>query len=223
MKRIQIQTDYVKLFALFAMTVDHIPKILFATEGFLNDTIGRMAFPLFSFLIIQNFHQLRPIKKYLIRLGGFGLLTYALLYPFNAIGNNVLAEFFWTLLFIEACEQFCSRIKTLYWQVYWLGLLFLMILPFIMISDYNILGFCFIISLYAYMKNKTKINYLAVLICAGMLNCTGVLPVLSTLITVVALLSFIDIKGGKRLIKWWGFYLYYPLHQVLLHSLRVLF
>lgn len=222
MKRIQIQTDYFKLFALLAMTLDHIPKILFA-ECFLNDTIGRMAFPLFSFLIIQNFHQLRPIKKYLFRLGVFSLLAYALLYPFNATTNNVLFAFFWALLFIEACEQLCSRIKSLYWQFYWLGLLFLMILPFIMISDYNILGFCFIISLYAYMKNKTKTNYLAVLVCAGMLNCTGVLPVLSTLITVIALLSFVEIKGGKRLIKWWGFYLYYPLHQVLLHSLRVLF
>ena len=222
MKRIRLQTDYVKLFALVAMTLDHIP-IIFGYNCFLNDTIGRMAFPLFSFLIIQNFHQFHPIKKYLIRLGGFGILSSVLLYPFETIGYSVLFEFFWALLFIECCEQFCSRIKILYWQFYWLGLLFLMILPFIMISDYSIMGFFFLMALYAYMKNKIKLNYLAVLICAGMLNPGSIVSVISTLITTIALLSFVDIKGGKRLIKWWGFYLYYPLHQVLLYSLRVLF
>jgi hypothetical protein len=222
MKRIQRQTDYVKLFALVAMTLDHVPKI-FGYRCFLNDTVGRMAFPLFAFLIIQNFYQFHPIKKYLIRLGGFGILSSVLLYPFETVGYSVLFEFFWALLFIECCEQFCQRVKTFYWQFYWLAILFLMILPFILVSDYSILGFFFLMSLYAYMKNKTKVNYLAVLICATMLNFGGIIPVVSTLITTIALLSFIDIKGGKRLIKWWGFYLYYPLHQVLLYSLRVLF
>ena len=41
MKRIQLQTDYVKLFALVAMTLDHIPKI-FGYNCFLNETVFKV-------------------------------------------------------------------------------------------------------------------------------------------------------------------------------------
>lgn len=53
-RRLTIPVDVAKIFALIAMTADHAPKVL-ALPGIINDTLGRMAFPLFAFLIIQNY------------------------------------------------------------------------------------------------------------------------------------------------------------------------
>ena len=181
MKKLSVSADFLKIIALITMTLDHFSKV-FGVGVFLSDTFGRMAFPIFSFLVIKNLYQYHPVKKYLIRLGGFGILTSVLIYLFNPEQHNVLFTFFWAVLFISVLEYLSVHIYILFWQVYLSGLLFLSLFPFILRADYSIFGFFFLMALYTWFRFPTKLNYGAVLITASAMNFVGVLPVLFTLL-----------------------------------------
>ena len=222
MKKVSLPSDFFKLVALITMTLDHFTSI-FGVCDFLSNTVGRMAFPIFSFLVIKNLYEYHPVKKYLIRLGIFGVLTSAVLYVFNPELNNVLFTFFWAVLFISVLEYLSVHVPSLFWQGYVSGLLFLSLFPFIIRADYSIFGFFFLMALYTWFCFPTRLNYGAVLITGTAMNFIGILPVLFTLMTLVFLMSFCHISGGKRLVKWWVFYAYYPLHRLFLYAIKILF
>ena len=218
MKKLSIQADWVKLWALIAMTADHIDRIITHTE-WIGNTIGRMAFPIFAYLIITNYCTVHPFKKYVVRLGFFSVFTELLLYHFRP-SSNILLTFLWVLIYLEAGEYICKKTKSPLWQGYWMSFLFFLMLPLILSANYSLFGFLFMMALYAYHKSPSKMNYAAVLLAGASMNFYSVWSVLFTLITLIMLLSGIKIVKGLRLIKWWGFYFYYPLHILLLCCLK---
>lgn len=94
-----ISGSTLKIIAIIAMLIDHIAaavleKVLIArgytlvdNNQFLNDhqllyysyeimrSIGRLAFPLFCFLLVEGFRHTRSIRKYALRLAVFALLS----------------------------------------------------------------------------------------------------------------------------------------------------
>ena len=220
MKKITISSEKLKWFALLAMTMDHIDKI-FLNTIWLSNTLGRTAFPLFSYLLISHFATHQNTKKYIIRLTIFGLLTQLCLFQYNT--SNVLFTFLYAILFVALIEKACKITKSLLAQGYFAILFFLTLSPLILVADYGLEGFLSLIALYAYFKQQNKINYLAVLLSAISLNTgSSITAVCSGLATIVLLLSFVKIKNTKRLTKWWFFYVYYPLHRAFLYSLKIL-
>ena len=218
-RRLTIPVDVAKIFALIAMTADHAPKVL-ALPGIINDTLGRMAFPLFAFLIIQNYCRTHAFWKYAVRLGIFGVMTSLIVIPFDGTFKNVLFTFLWGLTFLAATEHICRRIRSFVWQAYWLSGILLALMPLILMSDYGLCGFSFLLALYAYRSLPNRINTVAVFLTAAFLNISGIVPVAVTLITVAGLIYRVRLQGGSRLIRWWGFYAYYPLHLVILYAIR---
>lgn len=221
MHKIKVSSEFLKWFALIAMTVDHIDCI-YMKLGWLSDTLGRTAFPLFSFLLISNFVAYHPVKKYLVRLGGFAVFTQLLFYLFHFNNPNVLSLFFGTILFISLVEKLSQIFKNFYVQTYFTFLILTGFFPFILKADYGLMGFFFLLALYAYFHKRTWINYLAVLVTGCFINTNSVLTILITLITLLILLSGIQVIKGRRIISWWVFYLYYPLHKLALYLLKIL-
>ena len=221
MCKINLSPDFVKFFALIAMTADHVDK-LYVHATLLDHTIGRMAFPIFSFLIISNFYTYHPVKKYLWRLLGFGILTQIAFHVFEIPlpTLNILFTFLWAIIFIQSSEWVCSKTKSLIWQFYWVGLLFLILQPLICMSDYSLFGFLFLISLYVERRNPSKLNCLAVFLSGIIMNSSSIMAAVTTGLTLFGLLFLFNISGGKRLFKWWFFYLYYPLHLVIIQLLK---
>lgn len=217
MTKLSLSSELIKAVALLTMTLDHITKI-FGLPDIISDTLGRWSFPLFTFLIIQNFCHYHPIKKYVVRLGIFGVLTSLVLLPFHLEGyHNILYTFLWALIYIQSCEYVCEHVHDIVWQFYWLILWLLILMPLILMADYSVLGFLFILSVYTFYRAPGRLNTLGVLITGTGINFYGVIPALSSFIICALLLFLIHIRSEKRIMNWWFFYLYYPAHLLFLN------
>ena len=108
-----------KLIALICMTLDHIAAIGFeipVISRFYTPlrTVGRIAAPLFLFLLVESICHTRSRKKLLLRLWLAGLCTELFTTGVNAIfgenfhyftPSNILFTFFYTVLFILLAEK----------------------------------------------------------------------------------------------------------------------
>lgn len=79
MKERKIVSGYrLKLIAMFTMLIDHITVVLVSNDHpyyLIGRIIGRLAFPIFCFLIIEGFLHTNNIKKYLSRLLIFAFIS----------------------------------------------------------------------------------------------------------------------------------------------------
>lgn len=82
----------IKLLAIITMAIDHVGLFLFPQLTFLR-MIGRLAFPLFAWLIANGAYHTHNIKAYLTRLLLFGLFSQI---PF-LLTNQQQDPFFWEL------------------------------------------------------------------------------------------------------------------------------
>ncbi len=69
-----LNTFSLKWIAIISMLIDHIGAVLFPWCEWLR-IIGRLAFPIFAYLLVEGFFYTKDIKKYLIRLGIFALIS----------------------------------------------------------------------------------------------------------------------------------------------------
>ena len=213
--------SHLKLLAVLTMLVDHLAAFWwyrlpeFQTELFfvghravtpyvLLRMVGRIAFPLFAFLIVEGFQHTRNRRRYGINLAVFALLSEI---PWNLVHSGKLffpaQNVFFTLLLgylgLCAIERFREQWKPL------LGcLLGLLVVSIFLRADYGCSGYGFILLLYALRENKI----LQAIIGSCVLGSRW-----------IAGLAFIPINlynGQRGFVKgpvWkYAFYLFYPLH-----------
>lgn len=175
-------------------------------------SIGRIAFPLFCFLLVQGFVHSKNNNKYTFRLLLFAALSEI---PFNYAffgslrywyHNNV----FWTLLLghlaLRAVERFKEK------PLIGAGIVFvLMNLAENLHTDYGAFGVLLILLLYMAKNNP------AYLLAVGILTFVF-LPYGRTGLIAFLLMSLYNGKRGLKL-KYF-FYAFYPVHLFLLFLLR---
>lgn len=185
--------------------------------------IGRIAFPIFCFLLIEGFQKTRNVKKYALRLGLFALVSEI---PFDLAFSAKVLEFsyqnvFFTL-FLGLLAVICYD---WIWGRQWLKnkvgnvavKLVLCIAPLavfcivaqLLKTDYAAIGVACITVMYAFRKSK------AGQIAAG---CVAFLW------EITAPLAFIPIGfyNGQRGLKLkYVFYAFYPLHLLLIYLVSV--
>ena len=224
------------MIAIGCMLLDHMWATIIPGNQWMT-IVGRLAFPIFAFLIVEGFVHTSDFKKYAKRLFVFGIISEI---PFNLIYSgsivfpfhqNVMFTLLLGLLCIEKIEKLKSNkeikfiIKTI---LKVLGLLLLGLVSFV---DYGITGILTVIIFYLFRKVKfgdilqlISLILLYIVFFKGqsiIVNLFGVeyfFPLQG-----IGVMSLIPIwlyngkKGKKNKVVQYGFYAFYPVHMLALY------
>lgn len=207
-----------KLIAVISMLIDHTGDVLYPGQLWLR-CIGRLAFPLYCFLLVEGFLHTRDLKRYIFRLFIFGIISEI---PFDLafygrIVDTSHQNVFWTLLLGILAISLMSMIECD--NVYLKYLLqAISAVPFgiaaqLLHTDYRWIGVGLISSMYIFHDIET----LKVL-CGTVL----LLPVFTNEIEYFGLLSYVPMhfyngkRGSMSPVLKWAFYLFYPAHLLIL-------
>lgn len=218
-----------KLIAVATMLIDHTGAMVIEQMGngapalssqaqmmwgdidFVLRMIGRLAFPIFCFLIVEGFLHTRNVKKYLLRLLVFSLISEI---PFDLALYNTwfypgYQNVYFTLLLGLLALAGIHRYRTCLWKQA------LVVIAAcggaaLLHSDYGAFGVFFIVLLYLLRDDqKSQTIFGCIAICWE----------------VAAPLAFIPIRmyngsRGKWNLKYF-FYAFYPVHILVLWGIRV--
>jgi hypothetical protein len=70
----RLSSNALKLTACVCMAVDHI-GIVFMDNNYIMRAVGRLAFPVFAFLLVQGLLRTSDVRRYLLRLGIFAVVS----------------------------------------------------------------------------------------------------------------------------------------------------
>ena len=214
-----------KLIAVITMFIDHAALIVlsntsFATEPFLSlagkefslyfilRKIGRLAFPLFCFLITEGFVHTKNFKKYLINLMAFAIISEI---PFNLMISGKFLylgkqNIYFTLALGAVALWIIDNIENHFKKFIFLALI--LFSAIILKVDYGYSGIALILIIYILRNNPA-------------VQATLALPVLSG--GYAAWCAFIPINmynGERGFIKGkflkYLFYAFYPIHIIFL-------
>ena len=73
MRKIEISSFGLHILAMVLMLIDHLGHVALGNGPILRG-IGRLAFPIFAFMIVEGYFHTKDIKKYISRLFIFALI-----------------------------------------------------------------------------------------------------------------------------------------------------
>ncbi len=227
-----------KIIAVVTMLIDHIGAILYPGQMVFRD-IGRIAFPIFVFLLVEGFLNTRNVRRYEIRLLIFALVSEI---PFDLAFNHSVLEFtsqnvFFTLLVGLIMLDVITAVAKWSGNGPYAILLELLILvafvalAFFLRTDYSGGGVLLIYVFYKFRDMHLVKFVLFALIC--LLFYTRI--ELFALLAVIPLLLYNGKRGFRedgglysgdrrgpayQLVRYL-FYLFYPVHLLILHFIAV--
>ncbi len=73
-----------KIIACISMFIDHLGHAVFPGQVWMR-YVGRLAFPIYCFLLTEGYYHTRDVRKYLMRLFAFGIISEI---PFDLVLNG---------------------------------------------------------------------------------------------------------------------------------------
>lgn len=219
-RRIYLSGSTLKLIAVITMLIDHIAACVIDSSVYpltysLMRSIGRIAFPIFCFMIVEGYYHTRDVKKYIARLLIFGFISEI---PFDlamtgspglAFGHqNVFFTLALGLLVVWIVDNNKDNVLITY-----ITIIGISALAIILKLDYQCYGI-FQILIFYYNRNKRLFRL------AGI----AFLNILMEQPFGIAALAFIELYNGKK-----GFnckylmYMFYPVHLVCLFFIKINF
>lgn len=237
-----LTANVLKYIAIAAMLIDHIAWSFvsdYSVLGQLMHVIGRLTAPIMCYFIAEGYYYTKNVKKYLLRLGLFALISWA---PFTfmewgilPIGvyeghfrvypqQGVIYTFFLGLLALVVIhsERLKKPVKVLlmiplFLLSFWGDWLFFAIVWIIIFDKYR--G--------SFKKQMTGFAVTSVLVVLlpllmGMTLADSLFQ-LGVLLAIVPLYFYNGKRGSSekfRTFNKWFFYVFYPLHMVILGALK---
>lgn len=202
-----------KMIAIVAMAVDHVGAVLFPQYLGLR-IIGRIAFPIFAYTLVEGFLHTRDVKKYMMRLG---LLAVVSEIPFDLAFFGTPLEFthqnvFFTM-FLGIAMLYLYLKTVSKWRQF-LAVLGMLLLAEFLCTDYSSAGLLMIFLFYQFRGTK-----LWQLIGMAFVNIfyMGYLQVYACFAAIP-----IAMYNGERGPKCkWFFYWFYPVHLIVIYLISL--
>lgn len=214
--------NQLKMIALISMTIDHVGMILFPRVLFLR-ILGRLAMPIYAYMIAEGCRHTRNRKKYLLRLASVAAVCQVVYFiAMGSLYQCILVTFSLSLCIIWSIDNFQKK-GDMASRLVALGalgaVLFLCIgMPELVPGfdiDYGVVGV--LLPVLIYFGRPSHHFLLAGTILLGIFYggiqwfCLAAIPLLG---------QYNDQRGKRSLGKL--FYLYYPLHLVVIYGLSLL-
>lgn len=220
-----------KILALITMTIDHIGFFLIPQNSEIYiyfRLIGRLAFPIFAFMIAEGYYHTKNLKKYFFRLLRLAII-------FEAILLFIYMMFDYNMTHIPFLENRIALVNIMWTMILgFLGLyvidhyhkkgviLLIPLLALSYFSSYSVYGFLMILS-FGLLKDmrKKELAFIALTLLYSLLplvlpqeGFSGINFVqMFAIFTIVFIHEYNGLPGKYRLRF---FYVYYPIHIVVL-------
>ncbi len=228
--------NHLKIIAIIAMTVDHAADLLYPSFPaqplpIALHIVGRLTAPIMWFFIAEGYHYTHNVKKYLLRLGVFAIISH-FAYCF-AFGNSFIP--FTTGVFNQTSVMYPLFIAVL---ILWLqdtetkheglkNILIFLLLWSAFPADWSCIAVLAILGIYRNrgdLKKQTLSMMIWVLLYAIISfffvnKVHGVLEIF--VILVYPLMKRYNGQRGKAAWLKWFFYFYYPAHLFIIGLLRI--
>ncbi len=217
LKGISLSGNQLKVIAALAMTIDHIGVQIFTDISLLR-IIGRLAFPIFAYMIAEGCLYTKNRKKYILTMALLAIGCQVVGYIFSkTLYQCILVTFSLSILLIYAYSGAVKKGTAKSYAVLLLALLgtfFLTeVLPQVLkhtdyAVDYGFWGVMLPLFAYIGADKKQKLFYFA----AGVLLVAASFGGLQwfSLITIPILALYSGKRGKIKMKKF--FYIYYPVH-----------
>lgn len=227
LKKPSLSGSTLKIIALIIMLIDHIGAVIvvrtMSTPGFDHDFwnslywplryIGRLAFPIFCFLLVEGFCHTSNVKKYFSGMVLFAIISEI---PFDLALTGNLVDFRFQNVFWELAVGILAMIALRYIEKNEFTYVLQIVLRLAVIAvfalgaealqfDYGMYGIISIVALYVFQYNK-----LPQLLVGAVSFCWEQVAPLAFL-----LIALYNGKRGRK-IKY-AFYIFYPAHLLLLY------
>ncbi len=240
---IDLSSFALHIIAMILMLGDHMWATVIPGNDWLT-LIGRIAFPIFAFMIVEGYFYTKSFKKYLLRLLIFALISEI---PFNLMHEGSVFSLFaqnvlWTFLISLLCMKLLDKIRAKMKWWFSIPLCALVILLFTLIAmftfvDYMHYGLWMALVFYFFRGNKWY-HYLGQAAGIGYINLFAIqgrvfpMEIFGFVFNIpqqgaaIFALLFIWLYHGRRgyhgkLTKY-AFYAFYPLHMLILGLLAKL-
>ena len=234
-KRKGLNSNQIKTIAIIAMTIDHVTWLLFPgcqkiwwVMGL--HVIGRLTAPIMWFFIAEGFHYTRNVKKYILRLFAFAIIShfaynFAGGIPFVPNGWFNMTSVMWPLAWSVVLMVIFTEDKLPQWlKIILVVLICLITFP----ADWSTVAAMCPVYLYLHRGDFKKQSITlfvwtlmyAIVYVLFMDKVYGILQMF-TLLSLFFLKQYNGERGEWKGMKWF-FYLYYPAHLFVIGFIRVM-
>lgn len=230
------------MMGMLFMLCDHLWGTIIPGNDWLT-CIGRLTFPIYAFLLVEGYFHTKDLKKYVGRLFLFAIISEI---PFNlAMGSSLFfpihQNVLWSFLISMGLIHWNEKMKEKkLWKRILVGIITICIAyvgGFLTFVDYYHAGILMVLTFYAFRGQKWWC-YLGQVLCMGYIN-FEILGGFSYMVNIfdqtyfierqgLALLALVPIwlykgkQGYHSKALQYGYYLFYPLHLLILGLLKFL-
>lgn len=215
--------NFIKIVAVLSMLCDHIACVFLENPQYavlyqIMRAIGRISFILFCFVLVQGFLSTRDLKKYILRLFGFAILSEI---PFDLAfygtvcyvwQQNVLFTFLIGIFVLMGIRKYETSI-----MMECIFTILGCVAAWLLQSDYTYMGILIIVMFYLFRLEK-KVQIMVIML---LIMIEGGMEVFA-LLGLPLCYFYLPQKKEKPLPKYF-FYTFYPVHLLILWGVYIFF
>lgn len=230
-----LSSNILKIVACISMLLDHI-GIIFFPQYIIFRILGRIAFPIFAFMIAEGCFYTKNKLKRLLVMSSFALIMQIGLYMFTGMTDfNIFIHFSLSIIVIYLFDYIEEKIKNkqlIFAIITTLATILLLLYLYwfsenynYLYSNYGIFAIIMPVVLYVIKKYLPNINHIVCVpvICIFMYLMLLKIKFPYQLFGMLSCLFIILYNGkkGKLNLKYL-FYIFYPLHFIILYGIQML-